>query len=40
MQTLFEVLGYGFIGIVSVGLIMLFVKILTSGIDALSKHDD
>jgi hypothetical protein len=40
MQILSEVLGYGIIAILAVIIIMAFIKILTSGIDALTKYDD
>jgi uncharacterized membrane protein YjfL (UPF0719 family) len=40
MDTLLEVVGYGFISIVIVGVLYVFVRLLTSSLDALTKNDD
>ena len=40
MDTLLNVLGYGFISIVIIGALYIFVKLLTTGLDALTKNDD
>jgi hypothetical protein len=40
MEILLDVLGYGFISVVVIGVIYVFVKVLTTGLDALTKNDD
>jgi hypothetical protein len=40
MELLLDILGYGFIIAVLIGAIYVFVKLLTTGLDALTKHDD
>jgi hypothetical protein len=40
MDILLDILGYGFIGLVTVGILYVFVKLLTTGLDALTKNDD
>jgi hypothetical protein len=40
MDTLLDVLGYGFISIVLMGILYLFFKLLITGLDALTKNDD
>ena len=40
MELLLDILGYGFIIVVLIGAIYVFVKLLTTGLDALTKHDD
>jgi hypothetical protein len=40
MELLLDILGYGFIVSVLIGAIYVFVKLLTTGLDALTKHDD
>ena len=40
MELLFDILGYGFIALVVGGIGYAFVKLLTTGLDALTKNDD
>ena len=40
MELLLDILGYGFIVAVITGILYVFVKLLTTGLDALTKHDD
>ena len=40
METFIQILGYGFVGAVLVGILYMFVRLLTSGLDALTKNDD
>jgi hypothetical protein len=40
METFVEVLGYGFIALSLLGILYVFIKLLTTGLDALTKHDD
>lgn len=40
METLIDILGYGVIIVTLVGVIYVFVKLLATGLDALTKHDD
>jgi|LauGreDrversion4_2_1035121.scaffolds.fasta_scaffold112550_3 hypothetical protein len=40
MVELLQTLGYIFIILVAMGAIYIFVKLLTTGLDALTKHDD
>jgi len=35
-----QVLGYGFITLAVGGVLYIFVKLLTTGLDALTKNDD
>jgi len=40
MELLFEILGYGFITTVAIGVVYLFVRLLTTGLDSLTQNDD
>jgi len=40
MDTVLNILGYGIITIVIAVVIYVFVKLLTTGLDALTKNDD
>jgi hypothetical protein len=40
MEILLDILGYGFISIVLMGILYLFFRLLTTGLDALTKNDD
>jgi hypothetical protein len=40
METLINILGYGIIISVIIGALYVFVRLLTTGLDALTKHDD
>jgi hypothetical protein len=40
MEILLDVLGYGFVVVVIISILYVFVKLLTTGLDALTKHDD
>jgi Flp pilus assembly pilin Flp len=40
MEILLNILGYGFISVVIIGALYIFVKLLTTGLDALTKNDD
>jgi hypothetical protein len=40
MEVLFDLLGYGIIAVVVGSILYAFVKLLTIGLDALTKNDD
>jgi len=40
METFFEIVGYGFITLALMGILYVFVRLLTTGLDALTKNDD
>jgi len=40
METLIDILGYGIIISVIIGVLYVFVRLLTTGLDALTKNDD
>lgn len=40
MDTVLNILGYGIITVVIAVVIYVFVKLLTTGLDALTKNDD
>ncbi len=40
MEVLLNLLGYGFISVVIIGALYIFVKLLTISLDALTKNDD
>ena len=40
MEVLLDILGYGFIFVVIIGALYVFVKLLTTSLDALTKNDD
>jgi uncharacterized membrane protein YjfL (UPF0719 family) len=40
MELLLEIIGYGFICAVIVVVLYVFVKLLTTSLDALTKNDD
>lgn len=40
MGLVLEILGYSVIALVVGGILYAFVKLLTTGLDALAKHDD
>ena len=40
MEMLLDILGYGFISLVTVGVLYVFVRLLTTSLDTLTKNDD
>jgi len=40
MELLFDIIGYGIISLVICGILYAFIKLLTNGLDALTKNDD
>lgn len=40
MDTVINILGYGFIAVALGGVLYVFIKLLTTGLDALTKNDD
>ena len=40
MDILFDVLGYGIIGFALIGVLYIFVKLLITSLDTLTKNDD
>lgn len=40
VDILLHILGYGVVVAILFGIVFLFVKILTLGVDAISDHDD
>jgi len=40
MQTLFDILGYGFIAVMVLGIFYIFTKLLVSALGALTRNDD
>jgi hypothetical protein len=40
MELLLEIVGYGFIISVVIGVLYVFVKLLVTALDALSNNDD
>jgi len=40
MEILRDILGYGFISVVIIGALYIFVRLLTTSLDTLTKNDD
>ena len=40
MELFLEILGYGFIFLVLASLLVIFIKLLLAGLDALTNNDD
>lgn len=40
MELLIEILGYGIITVAIFGILYAFIKLFTTGLDALTKNDD
>jgi hypothetical protein len=40
METLIDIMGYGIIVVVIAGALYVFIRLLTTSLDTLTKHDD